>query len=100
MSTWTHEDYLRNEAESERYIDQIDAALSDRTFIGWLQGNEGRFFSPAVAAQLQHALMTAFVRDLDEAQTALRQLAALAEEAREEAEMLREKLRQLQKEEL
>ena len=83
--SWTHEDYLRNEAESDVCVDQIEAALADRTFIDWIRNEEWRHCDPKVAAGVQRALFDSFVRDLDEALTALRQLAALAEEAREEA---------------
>jgi hypothetical protein len=79
---WTEEDYLRNEAESENCIDLIEAVLKDRTLSDWVKSNEAARYSPDIAAGIQAVIIAGVEANLQQALLALRNLAALAEEAR------------------
>ena len=79
---WTEEDYLRNEAETENCVDLINTVLQDRTLSDWLKNNEAARYSPDIAAGIQAVILADLEANLQQALLALRNLAALAEEAR------------------
>ncbi len=83
--TWSNEDYLRNERESDAYEEQIMAFFDDRGFFNWYVNNEAFRYEPLVAKSIESTILTIHVDMRERAMFALRQLTALAEEAREEA---------------
>ena len=92
MSRWTNEDYLRNETESENYEKSIEAFLSTTEYTTWFEERQAELYAPVLAAGIQQTLMASHEDRREAARFALRQLAALAEEAREEAQDLQELL--------
>ncbi len=85
MSRWTNEDYLRNENESENYEKSIEAFLSTTEYTTWFEERQAELYEPILAKGIQQTLMASHEDRREVARFALRQLAALAEEAREEA---------------
>ncbi len=85
MSRWTSEDYLRNETESENYEKSIEAFLSTTEYTTWFEEKQAELYAPVLAAGIQQTLMASHEDRREAARFALRQLAALAEEARKEA---------------
>lgn len=85
MSRWTNEDYLRNETESENYEKSIEAFLSTTEYTTWFEERQAELYEPTLAKGIQQTLMASHEDRREAARFALRQLAALAEEAREEA---------------
>jgi hypothetical protein len=85
VSRWTSEDYLRNETESENYEKSIEAFLSTTEYTTWFEEKQAELYAPVLAAGIQQTLMASHEDRREAARFALRQLAALAEEAREEA---------------
>lgn len=83
--SWSNEDYLRNERESDAYESQVMAFFDDRGFFNWYVGNEAFRYEPPVAKSIESTIVTLHEDMRNRAMFALRQLAALAEEAREEA---------------
>jgi len=79
---WDEADYLRNEAETENCVELIDAVLQDQTLHDWVKNNEAARYSPDIAAGIQAAILSDVEANLRTALVALRNLAALAEEAR------------------
>ncbi len=88
MSRWTNEDYLRNETESENYEKTIEAFLTATDYTTWFEEKQAELYAPVLAAGIQQTLMASHEDRREAARFALRQLAALAEEAREEAQDL------------
>jgi hypothetical protein len=82
---WTEEDFLRNEAETENCIDLLGHLLHDHALVSWVKNNEAARYSADIAAGIQAVLISDFEENLRRGEAALRQLAALAEEAREAA---------------
>lgn len=85
MSRWTQEDYLRNETESENYERTIEAFLTTTEYTTWFEEKQAELYEPTLAKGIQQTLMTSHENRREAARFALRQLTALAEEAREEA---------------
>lgn len=83
--TWSNEDYLRNERESDVYEAQVMAFFDDRGFFNWYVGNEAFRYEPHVAKSIESTIITIHEDMRNRALFALRQLMALGEEAREEA---------------
>jgi len=79
---WTEEDYLRNEAETENCVELIETVLKDTTLSDWVKNNEAARYSPDIAAGIQAVILADLEANLQQALLALRNLAALAEEAR------------------
>lgn len=85
MSRWTQEDYLRNETESDNYEKTIEAFLSTTEYTTWFEEKQAELYDPTLAKSIQQTLMSSHEDRREAARFALRQLMALAEEAREEA---------------
>lgn len=83
--SWTSDDYLRNERESDAYEAHIKAFFDDLGFFNWYVNNEAFRYEPLVAKSIESTILTIHVDMRERAMFALRQLTALAEEAREEA---------------
>jgi hypothetical protein len=79
---WTEEDYVRHENEVENCVELLDAVLRDQTLLDWLRNNEAARYSPDIAQGIQQVIIADFEANLQSARVALRNLAALAEEAR------------------
>lgn len=90
MSRWTQEDYLRNETESDNYEKTIEAFLSATEYTTWFEEKQAELYAPILAKGIQQTLMASHEDRREAARFALRQLTALAEEAREEAHDLQE----------
>jgi hypothetical protein len=90
VSRWTQEDYLRNETESENYEKTIEAFLTTTEYTTWFEEKQAELYEPTLAKGIQQTLMTSHEDRREAARFALRQLTALAEEAREEAHDLQE----------
>ena len=82
---WTTEDYLRNETESDNYEKIIEAFLGATEYTTWFEDRQAELYDPTLAQGIQSTLMASHEDRREAARFALRQLAALAEEAREEA---------------
>ena len=83
--SWNNEDYLRNETESNNYEQDIVEFLESREYVQWFETQEAHRYDPVLAAGIQQTLMAGHENMRERAGFALRQLAKLAEEAREEA---------------
>jgi len=83
--TWSNEDYLRNERESDVYENDIRVFLDDNGMVNWFVNNEAFRYEPHVAKGIELTILTIHQDMRDRAMFALRQLTALGEEAREEA---------------
>jgi hypothetical protein len=83
--SWSNEDYMRNERESDAYEAQVMAFFGDLGFFNWYVNNEAFRYEPHVARSIESTIITIHQDMRDRAFFALLQLAALAEEAREEA---------------
>ena len=83
--SWNNEDYLRNETESNNYETEIEAFLRGTEYTTWFEERQAEFYNATLAKGIEQTLMASHEDQRERARFALRQLAKLAEEAREEA---------------
>lgn len=83
--TWTNEDFVRNETEAENCFEALLLVLGDHALTNWLRNNEAARYTPDIAAGIQAALVADFEENLRRGELELRQLRALADEARNAA---------------
>jgi hypothetical protein len=79
---WTNEDFVRNETETENCFEALLQVLGDHALLDWIKNNEGSRYAPDIAAGIQAVLVSDFEENLRRGELELRQLRALAEEAR------------------
>lgn len=79
---WTNEDFVRNETETENCFETLLLVLGDHALIDWVKSNEAARYSPDIAAGIQAVLISDFEENLRRGELELRQLRALADEAR------------------
>jgi len=82
MYEWTEEDFNRNESESEACFETLLQVLRDHALIDWVKNNEASRYAPDIAAGIQAVLVSDFEENLRRGELELRQLRALADEAR------------------
>lgn len=82
--SWTNDDYLRNDRESTAYENDVASFLDNLDLLNWVRG-ERRMYEPSIAPHVEAAIVSCHTDLRERAVFALRQLTALAEEAREEA---------------
>jgi hypothetical protein len=82
---WTNEDFVRNETETENCFEALLQVLSDHALIDWVKNNEAARYAPDVAALIQALIVSDFEENLRRGEEQLRQLRALADEARNAA---------------
>ena len=85
MSRWTQEDHLRNENETARYSDMIEQYLANTQYVEWFEEDQASMYDPTLARGIQETLMASHENMRERARRGLRQITALASEAREEA---------------
>lgn len=83
--SWNNEDYLRNETESHNYETEIEAFLRATEYTTWFEERQAELYEPHLAKGIEQTLLASHEDQRERARFALRQLAKLAEEAREEA---------------
>lgn len=83
--SWNNEDYLRNETESHNYEQDIEGFLQSSEYTTWFEERQAELYEPHLAKGIEQTLMASHEDQRERARFALRQLAKLAEEAREEA---------------
>ena len=91
--SWNREDYLRNETESDNYERVLGEYLQHTDYTDWFELRQSDLYSPEIARSLELALMSAHEDRRERARMALRQLAALAEEAREQVRQENKQMR-------
>lgn len=79
---WNEEDFYRNETETENCFEALLQVLRDHALIDWIKSNEGSRYAPDIAAGIQAVLISDFEENLRRGELELRQLRALADEAR------------------